>query len=79
MKTLRSYQPKLFGPSTSSAEVSPVKIFPAPGKDSASSTENDPACGVKCSASSVNSCPAGCLLRTSLLCELEGLTGLLLI
>lgn len=79
MKTSRSSQPTLFGPSISSAEAFPAKIFPARGKDSASNTENDPACGVKCSASLANSCPAGCWLRTSLLCELEGLTGLLLI
>lgn len=58
----------------SSAEDSPARTSaaPAPALDS---TASGPACGSKCSESSVKLCRLGLLLRTSLLCELEALTG----
>ena len=58
---------------------SPARTSALPAKDSASSEENEAACGVKCSASSVNSCRVGCSLRMFLLSELAELTSYSLI
>lgn len=60
--------------STSSAADSPVPI--SASQDAApDSPANIPGCGSKCTGSCENCGPAGSLLKTLLLCELEALTG----
>ena len=58
----------------SSPEGSLAKTSAQPAREP-ESTVRDPACGAKCTGSCLNCDPIGCSLRTSLLCELEALTG----
>ena len=59
---------------TSSAAGSPVRTS-APQEKAPASTEHVPGCGSRCTESCAKCGPLGSLLKTSLLCELEALTG----
>lgn len=77
MKTLEPYQQTFFDVPELTMLISlpadfPARTFPSQAKAEASNTASEAACGEKCSASSVNSCRAGCSLRMFLLSELGG-------